>query len=94
MELAPAKQKTLFHLEKEIQHLLGCYNDRLIFLNHMNWVCTCIIGWEMGPVKRRYFLPKDWINAWTIDMLVFNKKGTLLCAREGDVAIVQYAKRF
>ncbi|KAI1110445.1 hypothetical protein F5Y14DRAFT_428823 [Nemania sp. NC0429] len=88
------KRKTLLHLAPEIQHLLSCYHDRLVFLDHMNWLCTCIIGWETGPIKRHFFLPRDWINASTVSLLAFNKKGTLLCAREGDVAIVRYTRGF
>ncbi|KAI8949375.1 hypothetical protein F4801DRAFT_553398 [Xylaria longipes] len=89
-----ARRKTLLHLQTEIQQLLGCYHDRLVFLDHMNWLCTCIIGWEMGPIKRHFFLPRDWIIASTLSLLAFNKKGTLLCAREGDVAIVRYPRGF
>lgn len=91
---ASAKRKTLLHLEPEVQHLLSCYHDRLVFLDHMNWLCTCIIGWEMGPIKRHFFLPRDWINASTLGLLAFNKKGTLLCARDSDVAIVRYTRGF
>ncbi|KAI1314238.1 WD40-repeat-containing domain protein [Xylaria venustula] len=88
------KRKTLLHLETEVQRLLGCYHDRLVFLDHMNWICTCIIGWEMGPIKRHFFLPRDWVNALALGLMAFNKKGTLLCARESDVAVVQYTKGF
>ncbi|KAI1259686.1 hypothetical protein F5Y18DRAFT_432995 [Xylariaceae sp. FL1019] len=90
--LSPTKRRTLSKLGPDIQHLLGCYHDRLVFIDHMNWLCTCTIGWDMGPVRRHYFLPRDWINASTLHLLAFNKAGTLLCARDGEVAIVRYVK--
>ncbi|KAI1178312.1 hypothetical protein F4777DRAFT_113251 [Nemania sp. FL0916] len=89
-----AEYKTLFHLDPEIQHILGCYHDRLVFLDHMNWVCTWKIGSDTGLIRRLFFLPRDWINALSLSPLAFSKKGTLLCAVGGDVAIVQYPRGF
>ncbi|KAH9907804.1 hypothetical protein F4778DRAFT_447789 [Xylariomycetidae sp. FL2044] len=86
------KRETLLSLTRKSQHLLGCYHDRAVFLDHQNWICTSSIGWDMGSVKRHYFLPRDWFDPSTVQLVLLNKHGTLLCARESEVAIVRYSK--
>jgi len=91
---ASIRRKTLDQLGQEAQHLLGSYRDRAVFLSHSNWICTCNIGWDMGVIKRHFFLPRGWVKDTALQLLLLSKNGTLLCARKGEVAIVRYLKGF
>ena len=81
-------------MEDKVSYLLGSLWDRLLFLDHDNWVCISTIGREMGPIKRLYSLPRDWVNDETIHLTLVNKKGALLCPRNGEVGIVNWKGRF
>lgn len=88
------RRKTLERLSHESWHLLGSFRDRVVFLDHKNWICTCNIGWDMGNSRRHFFFPRDWVNDNTFQLLSLSKQGTILCARNGEVAIVRYLKGF
>lgn len=74
---------------KHVRCLIGCFQDRVVFVDHQFWVCT----WETEPAyskhKRHFFLPKDWLSPMALKLIVLNKQGTLLCPKNGEVAIVQ-----
>lgn len=88
------KRKTLEGLGQGGWQLLGNFRDRVVFLDHKNWICTCNIGWEMGSIKRHFFFPREWVNDTASHVLVLSRQGTLLCARNGEVAIICYSKGF
>lgn len=76
-------------LSGHVRQLIGCFQDRVVFLDHQFWVCT----WEMELVyskhKRHFFLPKDWVSPTALRMVALSKQGTLLCPKIGEVAIVR-----
>ncbi|KAK7915070.1 hypothetical protein PG985_012773 [Apiospora marii] len=82
-------RKTLHGLAPHVKQLVGCFQDRVVFLDHQYWLCT----WEMeltySKHKRHFFLPKDWVSPTALQMLGLNRKGVLLCPRNGEVAIVR-----
>ncbi|KAM7215760.1 putative WD40 domain containing protein [Rhypophila decipiens] len=43
-------------------------------------------------IRRHFFLPRDWVNPMTLQLVT--KKGTVLTARNGEVAILRYGKGF
>ncbi|KAK3941650.1 vegetative incompatibility protein HET-E-1 [Diplogelasinospora grovesii] len=81
-----------------IQRFLGCYWNRIAFIDQQNWLCTCDVGWEMDvdvgkTVQRSYFLPRDWLNSLeTVQLVTLSKQGLLMVPRNGEVAIVRYTK--
>ncbi|TGJ78220.1 hypothetical protein E0Z10_g10542 [Xylaria hypoxylon] len=89
----PGQQRTSRYIVKGlndyIRELIGCSQDRVVFLDHQFWVCT----WEVEPNytthKRHFFLPKDWINPTTLKMVLLNNHGTILYPKGGDVAILK-----
>lgn len=87
------RRKRLLGIGPEVRHVLGTSHDRLVFLDYDNWVCTSTIGWDMGPKRRLYFLPGDWVNDLMFTPMLVNGDGVLLCARYGEVAIVRYNGR-
>lgn len=88
----PVKRKNLVQLAKDVQRLIGCYRDRMVFLDQRNWLCTWEINRPANEFKRHFFLPKDWLNVSDFQLVSLNKQGTLLCPRNGEVAIVRYNK--
>lgn len=87
-----SKKGVLEGLGRESWRLLGSFRDRVVFLDHGKWVCTYKVGSETGSIRRHFFFPQDWVNDTTV--LLLTLQGTLLCARNGEVAIVRYLKGF
>jgi WD40 repeat protein len=65
----------------------------LAFLNKDFWVCTGLLNVGgtgiMKGVKRHFFLPRDWLNMECLELAIMTKEGTLLCPRNGEVAVVR-----
>ncbi|KAL9041619.1 MAG: hypothetical protein Q9214_004044, partial [Letrouitia sp. 1 TL-2023] len=84
-----SKRKTVEGLAKHVRLLIGSFQDQVVFLDHQFWLCT----WAMEPVyskhKRHFFLPKDWLSPMALRLIVLNAQGTLMCPRNGEVAIVR-----
>lgn len=73
----------------EVSKLMGTYQNQVVFFNHKHWLCTWEIGTPAKAYKRHFFLPKDWINSETLSLSVLSDQGTLLCPRNGEVAIIK-----
>lgn len=91
------RRRLLATLSEDIRHLLGFVRDKVTFIDHENWVCTASLSLfrretEPASVNRHFFLPRDWVNS--LSFQVVSKGGTLLSARNGEVAVLEYAKGF
>ncbi|KAM7208213.1 putative WD40 domain containing protein [Naviculisporaceae sp. PSN 640] len=109
---SPVRRRPLRSLSHEIRYLLGCVRNKVVFIDHENWVCTASAVMTMplatlptkthaasgigatsaSSIRRHFFLPRDWVNSMTLQLVT--KKGTLLSARNGEVAILRYSKGF
>ncbi|KAL8818633.1 MAG: hypothetical protein Q9223_002770 [Gallowayella weberi] len=82
-------RKKIHGLAKQVRCLIGCFQDQVVFLDHQFWLCT----WAIEPVyskhKRHFFLPKDWLSPTALRLMTLSPQGTLLCPRNGEVAIVR-----
>ena len=69
---------------------LATSEDTLVFLDREFWVCT----WSFSNsgiesrVRRHFFLPRDWLNMECLELAVIRSDGTLMCPRNGEVALV------
>jgi hypothetical protein len=76
-------------LPEQIADLIGCLQDRVVFLDHDYRACT----WDVEPVytrhKRHFFLPKYLLNPTSLSLVRLNKQGTLLCPQGRDVVIIR-----
>ncbi|MCJ1353732.1 MAG: hypothetical protein MMC33_003719 [Icmadophila ericetorum] len=83
------KRQRVDELGRHVRRLIGSFQDRVVFMDHHFWLCT----WEIEPTyskhKRHFFLPKDWLSPSALALIVLNNAGTLLCPRNGEVAIVR-----
>ena len=84
-----SRRQRIDGLAKHVRRLIGCFQDRIVFMDHQFWLCT----WAVEPVyskhKRHFFLSKDWLSPTALTLIALNKLGTLLCPRNGEVAIVR-----
>ena len=87
-------RKKIEGLAKHVRRLIGCFQDEVVFIDHQFWLCT----WAMEPVyskhKRHFFLPKDWLSPTALRLIALNAQGTLLCPRNGEVAIVRSGLKY
>jgi WD40 repeat protein len=81
-------------LAREVSKLVGSYQNQVVFFNHQHWLCTWEIGTAVKDYKRHLFLPKDWISSETLSLNALGDHGTLLCPRNGEVAIIKNGIRF
>lgn len=76
-------------LALHVERLIGSFQDQIVFLDHKYWVCSWKIDSPIDSYKKHFFLPKDWLNVDTVNLSILNPQGTLLCPRNGEVAIVR-----
>jgi WD40 repeat protein len=67
-------------------------DSTLAFLSHDFWVCTYTLSeTRPGRVKRHHFLPRDWLDMDMLERAVMRSDGSLLCPRNGEVAMIKNA---
>lgn len=90
----PASRQKVKGLKKQISHLIGCLQDKVVFLDNDYWACT----WDVEPTyskhTRHFFLPKDLIGPRTLRLIQLNNQGTLLCPKGRDVIIIRSGLQF
>lgn len=89
MANSASPRQTILGLEHHIECLIGSFRDQVVFLDRQFWLCT----WELERThtkhKRHFFLPKDWINPLALGIIALNEHGTLLCPKNGEVAVIR-----
>ena len=73
----------------QMSKFVGSYRNELVFFNHQHWLCTWDVETEVKDYRRHFPLPNDWINPETLILTVLNEHGTLLCPRNGEVAVIK-----
>ena len=89
----PVRRDRLRHdinaLAPYMERLIGSFQDQAVFLDHQYWLCTWAVDLPVSSYQKHFFLPSDWLNVDTLDLTLLNDHGTLLCPRNGEVAIVR-----
>lgn len=88
------RRRSLSKLSEIVSRLIGIFQGHLVFLDHQYWLCTWDIEGDEKACRRNFFLPKDWLSPDSLSLVVLDQLGTLLCPRNGDVAIVRSGFRF
>ncbi|CZT11982.1 uncharacterized protein RCO7_07985 [Rhynchosporium graminicola] len=85
-----APRKSLPRLTNAVNCVLGVTKGQLIFLDQQYWVCTWDVAkGDDGECVKHFFLPKDWLSPDARRLIKLNDYGTLLCPKNGEVAIVR-----
>lgn len=76
----------------EVELILGVLpGSRIVYLDRDLWVCSTRIGSKSADKElvRHYFIPRDWSSVDSLDKCTLLPDGTILCPRDGDVAIIK-----
>ncbi|KAG8530798.1 uncharacterized protein KY384_004155 [Bacidia gigantensis] len=84
-----SKRKEVEGFAKHVRLLIGCFHDQVVFIDHQFWLCTWAMEQVYSKHKRHFFLPKDWLSPTALRLIVLNAQGTLMCPRNGEIAIVR-----
>lgn len=84
-EIQPRSLKDLSGL---VSKLVGTFQNHLVFFDRQYWLCSWDMTTQVQSYKRHLFLPKDWLNTETLSLTNLTERGTLLCPRNGDVAVI------
>jgi WD40 repeat protein len=94
LDLTPILAQTLhLHPIRELsgkwKRFIGSWKDQLVFLDHQ----YCFSTWDVNAggdiIRRHFFLPKDWLSPGMLDLCIINEQGTILCPKNGEVAIIR-----
>lgn len=77
-------------LHETIQHLIGTIGSRIIFLNHIGWVCSADLhGFEEVCYTRHFFVPTNWLSANTALILNITRHEDVSFVLRNEIAIVK-----
>ncbi|KAH8646721.1 NACHT and WD domain protein [Xylariales sp. PMI_506] len=81
-------------LHDHVNRLVGCFQGLVVFLNHQYCFCTWDIRIGSSSLKQHFHLPKDWLSSEMLKLCIVNKHGTILCPKNGEVAIIRHGIKF
>ncbi|KAK2788180.1 hypothetical protein FQN53_004065 [Emmonsiellopsis sp. PD_33] len=87
------RRRSLSQLSENVNRLVGVFQGRLVFLDHQYWLCTWELDRDERAYQRHFFLPKDWLSPDTLRLVTLDQFGTLLCPKNGEVAIIRSGLR-
>jgi hypothetical protein len=76
-------------LSSVIDTVVGIFNDRLIFLNIDNWICSCEISPAEATHIRHFFIPNDWVSLVSNLMLDIARNGEIIYAKRADLLVIK-----
>lgn len=85
------RRTPLAELAAEAARVLGIFQDRVLFVDRLFWVCSWNISADTTAraIKKHFFLPRDWVSPVNLALLTYNEHGTVFAPRNGEVAIVK-----
>ena len=83
------QQQPIKGLLGQVNRLIGSYQEHVVFLDAQYCFCTWDINSPENSCKRHFFLPKDWLSPGMLRLCIINNYGTILCPKNGEVAIIR-----
>lgn len=80
---------SISELSGMLSKVIGSYQNQVVFFNHQHWLCSWDVDTDVASHRKHLSLPQDWLNADTLDLTTLTPSGTLLCPRNGEVAIIK-----
>ncbi|KAF2759863.1 hypothetical protein EJ05DRAFT_526567 [Pseudovirgaria hyperparasitica] len=86
---------TLILTSKDINHFLGCFEQRIVFLDHNLWVCSIDLSQLHGTqssldglIKKHFFIPREFVGGNEGNMGSVTRRGSIVFPKEGEIAVV------
>jgi WD40 repeat protein len=80
-------------LTGKYNRIIGTFQNHLVFLDRDYVFCTLhldsVYGGYNDTIKQHFYLPKDWLSPETLALCTMNRLGTILCPKNGEVAVIQ-----
>lgn len=82
---------------QDVKHLLGFYDNKIIFLDHDLWICSIDLaavndkfGGDLDEVtNKHFFIPMDYVGGSEWTMSCVSSKGFVIFPKEGKVVVVR-----
>ncbi|KAI1852577.1 hypothetical protein JX265_003059 [Neoarthrinium moseri] len=83
--------ESLQTLCEKIEHIIGTFHKRLVFLNVNGWICSVKIQGFGAPdsISHHFMPPSDWMKTSRDFLIRVSELGDLLFAWKGEVAVVK-----
>ena len=81
--------ETVKSLSGQANRLIGSFYGHVVFLDHQYCVSTIDLRKEGSFIQRHFFLPKPWVSPGMLKLCIMNSQGTILCPKNGEVAIIR-----
>jgi hypothetical protein len=77
-------------LADQVEHLVGIYGHRLVFLHQGGWVCSADSqSFDVEYFDRHFFFPSDWLSTTGGLMLEIFRNGNIAFVQRDEVAVVR-----
>lgn len=76
-------------ISASLSRVVGVYQNQVVYFDHQHWLCSWEIGTSTLTPRKHLALPQDWLNDETLRLTTLTPSGTLLCPRNGEVAIIR-----
>jgi WD40 repeat protein len=83
------QQESIKDLSPHVNRLIGSFQGQVVFLDQQYCFCTWDLRKGASSLKRHFFLPKDWLSPGMLKLCIMNSYGTILCPKNGEVAIIR-----
>ena len=90
----PLQQESVKGLSGHFNRLVGAYQEQIVFLDHQHSFCTWDTNRAENSIRRHFFLPNDWLTPAMLRLCIVNSHGTILCPKNGEVAIIRSGIKF
>jgi WD40 repeat protein len=78
------------YLSDEVEHLIGPYGQRLVFLHSSGWVCSVDLenpGYD--SFVRHFFIPVDWLSMTGDLMIELTRNGDIVFVKRAELAVIK-----
>jgi WD40 repeat protein len=77
-------------LANQVDHVIGIYGHRLVFLHQDGWVCSADSqNFDVEYFDRHFFLPADWLSTSGSLMIEISRNGNILLVQRDELAIIR-----
>ena len=77
-------------LADHVEHIVGVYSHRLVFLHQDGWVCSADSQrFDVECFDRHFFLPADWLSTTGGLMLEILRNGNIVFVKRDELAVIR-----